>query len=507
MKKGRASVLRVTDLLARSPAAQMVSGSGTIKISGITSDSRQIHQGNLFVAIPGVKINGEDYIPDALTRGAVAVLCSPDYHTIDLSSITRLTAENPRQALSQLAGAFYQFAPAHVIAVTGTDGKTSTTDFIRQFLESFGMPAASLGTLGARGEKLKGKAAREATHTTPDPVALHGLLAEIKEAGINFVAMEASSHGLDQFRLDAVKPEIAVFTTFGRDHMDYHRTEDAYFNAKARLFRELLLTEGLAVLNADQPAVMELCKDIERRGIRLKTFGRGDAAQNRILSVNPVADGQQISIEFEGRNWQGTIPLYGEFQVMNIMAAMSAVSFYTDVTEDIFAVLPKLKGVPGRLEMVAEHPAGAHIFVDYAHTPQALENVLATIRRHATGKLKVVFGCGGNRDQGKRPLMGAIAVKLADEAIVTDDNPRDENPAAIRKAILDAAPGAIEIGERAEAITSTVQSLDAGDVLLIAGKGHETNQIIGGEVFHFNDAEVARAAVALVRAGKKKETA
>lgn len=500
-------MLRVTDLLARAPAAHMVSGSGTIKISGITSDSRQIHQGNLFVAIPGVKINGEDYIPDALTRGAVAVLCSPEYHTIDLSSITRLTSENPRQALAQLAAAFYQYAPAHVIAVTGTDGKTSTTDFIRQFLESFGMPAASLGTLGARGEKLKGNASREATHTTPDPVALHALLAEIKEAGINFVAMEASSHGLDQCRLDAVRPEVAVFTTFGRDHMDYHQTEESYFNAKARLFREVLLTEGLAVLNADQPAVMELRKDIERKGIRLKTFGRTDTAQNRIASIAPVANGQLVSLELDGRPWQGVIPLYGEFQIMNIMAAMLAVSFYTDMTEDIFAVLPKLKGVPGRLEMVAEHPAGAHIFVDYAHTPQALENVLSTIRKHATGKLKVVFGCGGNRDKGKRPLMGEIAVKLADEVIVTDDNPRDEDPAAIRRAILQAAPGAIEIGERSEAITSAVQSLAAEDVLLIAGKGHETNQIIGGEVFHFNDAEVARAAVALVRVGKKKESA
>lgn len=500
-------MLRVTDLLARSPAVRMLSGSTTIKITGVASDSREVKPGYVYVAIPGIHANGEDYIPDAMTRGAVAILCSPEYHAIDLGSVTRLAAENPRIALSQLAAAYFQQMPAHVLAVTGTDGKTSTSEFIRQFLEGLGMPSASLGTLGARSERPLGKAARVATHTTPDPVGLHGLLADIKEAGINFVAMEASSHGLDQFRLDGVKPEVGVFTTFGRDHMDYHATEEDYFNAKARLFRELLPEDGFAVLNADQPKVMALKEEIEKKGIALRTFGWSEDADNRIMRITPSQAGQEISLKVDGRNWQGIVPLYGQFQIMNVLAAMTAVSFYVDAPENYFSLLSKIKGVPGRLELVAEHPAGANVFVDYAHTPQALENVLTTIRQHATGKLHVVFGCGGNRDKGKRPLMGEVAARLADNIIVTDDNPRHEDPAEIRKEVLAGAPGAREIGDRQEAIITATQLLEAGDVLLIAGKGHETTQVIAGETFHFNDAEVARNAVALVRAGKKKETA
>ncbi|MFO1241694.1 MAG: UDP-N-acetylmuramoyl-L-alanyl-D-glutamate--2,6-diaminopimelate ligase [Rickettsiales bacterium] len=500
-------MLRVTDLLARSPAVRMISGSSTIKITGVAADSREIRQGAVYVAIPGIHANGEDFIPDALTRGAVAVLCSQGYHAVDLGSVTRLASDNPRLALAQLAAAYYQQMPSHIVAVTGTDGKTSTSDFVRQFLEGLGMPAASLGTLGARAERPLGKAAKTATHTTPDPVGLHHLLSDIKEAGINFVAMEASSHGLDQYRLDAVKPEVAVFTTFGRDHLDYHLDEEAYFNAKARLFRELLPEDGLAVLNADQPKVLGLKEELLAKSIKVRTFGHNPEADNRILRLAPTAAGQDIAIDVEGRSWQGTVPLYGAFQIMNILAAMTAVSYYSDSPEAYFSLLPKIKGVTGRLELVAEHPAGAHVFVDYAHTPQALENVLTTIRQHAKGKLHVVFGCGGNRDKGKRPLMGQVAIRLADAVTVTDDNPRHEDPAEIRKEVLAGAPHAREIGDRQEAITTVVQELQARDVLLIAGKGHETTQVIAGETFHFNDAEVARAAVALVRAGKKKEPA
>lgn len=498
-------MLRVTDLLTRSPAVRMLSGSSTIKITGVASDSREVKPGYVYVAIPGIHANGEDYIPDALTRGAVAILCSQEYHAVDLGNVTRLAADNSRIALSQLAAAYFQQIPSHVVAVTGTDGKTSTSEFIRQFLEGLGMPSASLGTLGARAERPLGKAARMATHTTPDPVGLHGLLAEIKEAGINFVAMEASSHGLDQFRLDGVKPEVGVFTTFGRDHMDYHKTEEDYFSAKARLFRNLLPEDGLAVLNADQPQIMSLKDDIEKRGAGLCTFGWHEEADNRIRQIKPTASGQEIVIDVQGKRWQGVVPLYGQFQIMNVLAAMSAVSFYSDSPDGCFALLPKIKGVPGRLEMVAKHPAGGHLFVDYAHTPQALENVLTTIRQHATGKLFVVFGCGGNRDKGKRPIMGEVATRLADIAIVTDDNPRHEDPAEIRKEVLAGAKGAREIGDRQEAIVTAAQEMQAGDVLLIAGKGHETTQVIAGETFHFNDAEVARHAVALVRAGKKRE--
>ena len=391
-----------------------------------------------------------------------------------------------------MAAAFYGSQPKHIAAITGTDGKTSTADFFRQFWHHMGKKTASIGTLGILSGP--GEALYPGSHTTPDPVQLHKLLAELHGNRIDHVAMEASSHGLHQYRLDGVKLEAAAFTNIARDHLDYHHTEEAYFAAKLRLFSKLLPEGKTAALNEDDdkfPLIKDVC---HKRKHHIIGFGK-NGSQFKVIRIEPLPHGQRVGLELLGRSYLLDVPLVGAFQVMNILAALGLVIGTGGKLDKALLAVPKLQGVPGRLEQVAQLANGATIFIDYAHTPMALANILNTLRPHTRKKLHTVFGCGGDRDIGKRPQMGKIATTLADKVIVTDDNPRSEEPASIRKAILAAAPDAKEVADRREAIYVALKALGAGDILVIAGKGHEKTQIVGDKTLPFDDAEVAREAV------------
>lgn len=473
-----------------------VRGDDAVTITGLSTDSRAVRPGELFIAIPGTSGDGSHYAQDAVARGAVAVVHQCGV-TLDLpQGVTCVEVANPRLTAALYAAEFYQPLPANLVAVTGTDGKSSTVEFIRQLLESVGRKAASVGTIGITTSAPLPP--YEATNTTPDPVILCQRLQMLAKAGVEDVALEASSHGLHQYRLEGLQPKVGVFTTFGQDHLDYHGTLDEYFAAKARLFREMLRAGSYAVLNADHPRIINLRDDCEAHGTTIFGFGvAGDACH--LLEAMPVDEGQMVRMKLGGVEWRGLIPLYGRFQVMNVLAASGAALALGLMPEQIIAAYAGLKGVRGRLEAVARHPQGMPIFVDYAHTAQGLSSALSALRPHTRGRLHVVFGCGGNRDAGKRPEMGAVATTMADAVIVTDDNPRKEEPSLIRRAILDAAPGAREIADRRSAIQEAVAALQPGDVLLIAGKGHETYQIIGETKYPFNDAEEAQAAVNLLQ--------
>lgn len=460
-------------------------------ITHLTQDSRQVRAGSLFVALKGTKVDGTQYLKEAESNGAVAALVAEDAELPE-TSLRLLRSREPRRALSQIAAKFYGKQPEHMVAVTGTDGKTSTADFFRQFAHLSGKSSASIGTLGILAGD--GKMLHEATHTTPDPIQLHRLLAELVDKHITHVGMEASSHGLDQYRLHGVALEAAAFTNIARDHLDYHHTEQAYFEAKAKLFSELLPGGKTAVINADDKRADELRAICAARGHRVVEFGY-EAKDFRILNLTPEAQGQVLLAKIDGMESRIQLPLAGSFQAMNVLAAM-ALGQATGLELDILIeACANLKGVPGRLELAATLPNGAAVYVDYAHTPMALANILKTLRPHTSGKLHVVFGAGGDRDKGKRPEMGKAAHELADVAIVTDDNPRSEDPATIRAAILAAAPGAQEIGDRVQAIHHAVKSLQKGDVLVIAGKGHEKTQTVAGVDHAHDDVDVARKAV------------
>ncbi|HYM30555.1 MAG TPA: UDP-N-acetylmuramoyl-L-alanyl-D-glutamate--2,6-diaminopimelate ligase [Candidatus Cybelea sp.] len=463
-----------------------------LEISGLTADSREVRPGYLFAALSGARQEGADFVGDAVRRGAVAVL-TDRAHAIPSGDLAVIVDTNPRRRLAFLAARFYGAQPSVIAAVTGTNGKTSVASFTRQIWGRLGHAAASLGTLGvvAPGFDLP------LGHTTPDPVMLHRLLAELHRRGIEHLALEASSHGLDQYRLDAVKVTVAGFTNLSRDHYDYHTSSEAYLGAKLRLFDAILEPRGGAVVNADAdvfPAVAAVCRG---RGHRLISYGR-DGSELRIIDIASTARGQRIDAEAFGKRVAIDLPLAGAFQAGNALCALGLVVAAGGDMEAALAALEHLEGVPGRLQLVARHPNGAPIFVDYAHTPDALATVLGALRPHAESRLCVVFGCGGDRDRGKRPEMGRIAAHMADRVIVTDDNPRSEDPAAIRQAIMEACPDAENIGDRAAAIYSGVTGLGDGDLLVIAGKGHERGQIVGSETRPFDDAEVARAAVASI---------
>ena len=468
-------------------------------ILGLTADSRAVRPGFLFAALPGTKINGRAFIDEAVARGAAAVLTDGVAgldHLMERSPPVLVVADpNPRRRLALMASRFYGDQPRTLAAVTGTNGKTSVTVFARQIWERLGHRAASMGTIGTIGTGFS----RPGALTTPDPVSLHRDLAELAHAGIDHVALEASSHGLDQFRLDGLKVSVAAFTNLTRDHLDYHRTMESYRAAKARLFDTVMAPGGTAVLNADVPEFAMLAQVCGRHSHRVIGYGADARADIRIVSSRPTAHGQDLVLDVFGAQYEVALPLVGAFQAMNALAAFGIVLASGAAPGDIVPALAALDGVPGRMQRVAALANGAAIYVDYAHTPDALETVLTALRPHVTdggGKLAVVFGCGGDRDAGKRPVMGEIAVRLADRAVVTDDNPRTERAEAIRAAILAAAPGAAEIGDRAEAIGAAVRGLGPGDILVIAGKGHERGQIVGTTVHPFDDAEVARRAVA-----------
>ena len=375
-------------------------------------------------------------------------------------------------------------------AVTGTKGKSAVVGFVRQIWERLGLKAGSMGTLGL---EAPGFAGGESL-TTPDQVRLHRDLAALAKAGVNHLAIEASSHGLDQYRLDGVRFRAAAFTNLGRDHLDYHGDLDHYLAAKMRLFDTLLPVDGSAVLNADIPEFEALQERCRAAGVAVRSFGRR-TSDLRLDDVAALADGQRLCLTINGRSFETRLPLVGGFQAYNALAALGLVIACDGDLDGAVAALCHLQGVRGRLELVARHANGAPIYVDYAHTPDALETVLAAIRPHVSGRLAVVFGAGGDRDPGKRPLMGAACARLADRCIVTDDNPRGEDPALIRKAVLAACPGAKEIGARDDAIAQAITDLGPDDVLVIAGKGHESGQIVGDQVLPFDDGDVARAAV------------
>lgn len=480
--------------------------------TGVTADSRLVRPGYLFAALPGNRVDGRTFIADAIARGAVAVLAAPGTVLPAGSGdgagagagqrgVVLIEDEQPRRRFAQLAAAFHGRQPRRVVAVTGTNGKTSTVQFVRHLWQALGYPGASLGTLGLQSPVID----RGGSLTTPDPSALHEDLAALARAGVEHVAMEASSHGLAQFRLDGVQLAAAGFTNLSRDHLDYHGSMESYFAAKLALFERVMPAGGTAVLNADAPAYAELASVCTRRSHRVLSYGA--AGHDLVIRViDPLPHGQRVAMELLGRKYEVELALAGRFQVWNVLCALGLVLAGLDrpeaALETLLGALGRLRGVPGRMQLVATHPRGAPIFVDYAHTPDALETVLSALRPHARRRLVVVFGCGGDRDAGKRPLMGEIGARLADRAIITDDNPRSETPGAIRRAVIAGATRPVEeIGDRAQAITVAIEGLAGDDVLVIAGKGHEQGQIIGAEVRPFDDAAVARAVVARLGGG------
>ncbi|MCB9948936.1 MAG: UDP-N-acetylmuramoyl-L-alanyl-D-glutamate--2,6-diaminopimelate ligase [Rhodospirillaceae bacterium] len=463
-----------------------------LSIAGLTADSREVRPGFLFAALPGARADGRAFIAEAVQRGAVAVL-APEGTGLPggIAGVRLVTDREPRRRFARLAADFYPDQPATIGAVTGTNGKTSVARFTQQIWQQLGCPAASIGTLGIASAPLT----RSGSLTTPDPVALHADLADLARAGITHVAMEASSHGLAQYRLDGVRIGHAAFTNLSRDHLDYHGDMDAYWGAKRRLFFDLLPAGGAAVVNADDDHGAALIAELRAAGRRVVDFGR-TAGALAIVSAKATAGGQDLDLTLFGRSWQVHLPLAGRFQADNAVAALGLVlAAGADVAAAVGA-LAHLKSVRGRLELAAVHPSGAPVYVDYAHTPDALATMLHAVRPHVRGRLVVVFGCGGDRDPGKRPQMGAVVDELADLPILTDDNPRSEDPAAIRAAARAACPRAVEIGDRRDAIHAAVAGLRAGDVLVVAGKGHEQGQTIGATVRPFDDATEARAAVA-----------
>jgi UDP-N-acetylmuramoyl-L-alanyl-D-glutamate--2,6-diaminopimelate ligase len=459
-----------------------------VDVTGVANDSRLVKAGNAFFALSGSKSDGAKFLSDAAARGAsVAVVA--DGAEIGALDIPVIHVADPRLALAHSAAAFFGKQPRTMVAITGTSGKTSVTAFVRQIWEKAGFVAASIGTTGvvAPGRNDYG------TLTTPDPIALHRLLAELAESGVTHASMEASSHGLDQRRLDGVKLSAAAFTNLGRDHMDYHPTIEDYHAAKLRLFDTLMPKDSPAVIFADDPFSAATEAAARDAGLDVRTVGR-KGSYIALKRVEHEWRRQRAEVSHAGEIFEIDLPLAGDFQIYNALVAAGLAISTGVAPKTAFKALESLEGAPGRLDYVGATQDGCPLYVDYAHKPEALENVLASVRPFTTGRVVVVFGCGGDRDKGKRPIMGGIATRLADVVIITDDNPRSEVPATIRQEILAAAPGAIEIGDRAQAIAAAVAMLKSGDTLIIAGKGHEEGQTIAGVTHPFSDhAELRKA--------------
>ena len=463
-----------------------------VDVKGLSVDSRAVKPGDLFFAIAGSKTDGSRFVDSAIQAGAVAV--AGDHAPPGGLRVPLVVTPNPRRALALAAARFYPRQPATIAAVTGTSGKTSVAAFTRQIWERLGHASASIGTIGL----VSPKRTVYGSLTTPDPIALHRQLDEIAGDGVTHLAFEASSHGLDQFRLDGVRIAAGGFTNLTRDHMDYHPDVAHYLAAKLRLFRDLVAPGGAAVISADHECSQEVIDAARSRGLRIIAVGRnGDGAGEGIRLVEAEVEGfaQKLTLEHRGRKHTIKLPLVGEFQIENALVAAGLAIGTGSEPAAVLATLEHLEGAKGRLEQVGEHN-GAPIFVDYAHKPDALAKALQALRPYAKRKLVVIFGAGGDRDAGKRPIMGAIAAENADHVIVTDDNPRSENPETIRAAILAMAKGASDIGDRTEAIKAGIAALQPGDALLIAGKGHETGQIVGDKVLPFSDHEAVAAALA-----------
>ena len=466
------------------------------QVTGLCVDSRALRAGVLFAALPGSRVHGAAYIAQAIDAGAVAILT--DAAGTDLaagvlagSGVALIVAAEPREALARAASLWFALQPGTIVAVTGTNGKTSVATFTRQIWGALGHAAINIGTTG-----VEGAWAAPSAHTTPDPVVLHQMLAQAAEAGVTHAAMEASSHGLDQRRLDGVRLRAAGFTNFTQDHLDYHGSFEAYFAAKAALFDRVLPEDATAVINMDDPRGHDMAMIAVARGQKLVSVGTTEGCNLRIAGQRFDATGQDVRLIWQGVAYQVHLTLVGGFQAENVALAAGLVIASGSPAADVFAVLPRLTGVRGRMQLAATRRNGASVYVDYAHTPDAIATALRALRPHVMGRVIVVFGAGGDRDRGKRPLMGQAARENADVVYVTDDNPRSEDPATIRAAIMAACPDANEVADRAEAILRSVDALLPGDALLIAGKGHETGQVIMGDVYPFDDVEQASIAVA-----------
>jgi UDP-N-acetylmuramoyl-L-alanyl-D-glutamate--2,6-diaminopimelate ligase len=464
-----------------------------IDIRGLTADSRAVEQGYLFAAIPGSQVDGRAFIGQAIDQGAVAVMGPDGDPQPDIpGTVPYLAQSNPRRCLARMAASFYGAQPKTVVAVTGTNGKTSVAAFARQIWTKFGIKAASLGTLGVSAPGYE----RKASLTTPDPIALQAELAELAGLGIDHLAMEASSHGLEQYRLDGVNISAAAFTNLTRDHLDYHGTMEDYRDAKLRLFTELMAPGGTAVLNCDSDAYEAFRAAAASNDHTIIPYGKSAGSDGiKLAAATPRAHGLDLRFIVDGETYETTLPLVGDFQAMNALAAFGLVTATGGDASNAAAALAAIKGAPGRVELAGTAKSGGTVYVDYAHTPDALVTVLRAVRPHTEGKLVVIIGAGGDRDPGKRPLMGEAAAANADRVFVTDDNPRSEDAATIRRQVLEGCPGAEEYDDRAEAIAAAIAALDAGDILVIAGKGHEQGQIIGDTVLPFDDRESAQAAL------------
>lgn len=483
-------MVRLSDLLGQEKAGKF----GAVEITGITADSRKVQDGYLFVALKGSNVDGARFIPAAIENGAAAILAGRDAGSWD-DSVAIIGADHPHHCLARIAARFYHRQPQNVVAVTGTNGKSSVCHFLRQLWQRAGRAAASFGTLGidtSEGHRSLGL-------TTPDPVTLHREIARLADSNITDLAMEASSHGLDQHRLDGVKLAAGAFTNLSQDHFDYHGTMEAYLQAKLRLFSDLLASGSPAVVFAAPggdiwtDAIAEIAAD---RDLKLISYG---AKGIKFTITAADLSGQTLRITSDDTetglgDWQAdvTLPFIGSFQAENAICALTLfLARGGDLTIGLGA-LPQLQGVDGRMQDAGTLPNGARVFIDYSHTSGGLTAALKSLRPHTDGRITTVFGCGGDRDPAKRPLMGQAATELSDRVIVTDDNPRSEDPALIRAAALTGAPGATEIGDRAQAIRDAIKHLGDGDVALIAGKGHETGQIVGDEVLPFSDLAISR---------------
>jgi len=465
-------------------------------------DSREVKPGFLFAALPGTTVHGAEFIQYALRQGAGAILTdatgarlAQDF--LSLSDAALVVAEDPRQTLAFAAALWFGAQPETMIAVTGTNGKTSVATFTRQIWERMGLAAVNLGTTG-----VEGAYSAPLGHTTPEPITLHRMLAKCEVAGVTHGAMEASSHGLAQRRLDGVHLMAAGFTNFTQDHLDYHASFDEYFAAKAGLFARVLPEDGVAVINIDDPRGAEMAAIATERGQDLITVGRAPGADLRLIAQRFDATGQVLRFEWEDEVNQLRLDLIGGFQAENVLLAAGLVIGAGADAEQVFEVLPDMRTVRGRMQLAATRDNGAAVFVDYAHTPDAVATAIKALRPHVMGRLIAIVGAGGDRDRAKRPLMGQAAAAHADRVIVTDDNPRSENPASIRAAVMQGCPKATDVGDRAEAILRGVDALGPGDALLICGKGHETGQIVGDDVLPFNDVEQASIAVTLLDGGR-----
>ncbi len=470
-------------------------GGANPDITGLAVDSREVKDGYLFAALPGTRVHGAEFIQFALRMGAAAILTDAEGAAIAAeclsgSDAALVVVEDPRQALAGCAALWFGAQPETIVAVTGTNGKTSISTFVRQIWMELDHNAVNLGTTGVEGAWTAPLA-----HTTPEPITLHRCLAEAVENGVTHAAMEASSHGLEQRRLDGVHLTAAGFSNFTQDHLDYHETFEAYFAAKAGLFDRVLPQDGTVVINMSDPKGAQVRRIAEARGQGVLTVGLGDAD---LCLINQRFDstGQDLRFSCRGKVFQTRLNLIGGFQAENVLLACGLVIAAGDEPERVFETLPHLNTVRGRMQLAANRENGAAVYVDYAHTPDAVATALKAMRPHVMGRLIAIVGAGGDRDAGKRPLMGRAATQNADIVFVTDDNPRSEDPATIRAAVMEGAPGATEVGDRAEAILRGIDALQPGDALLIAGKGHETGQIVGDQVLPFDDAEQASISVA-----------